>query len=52
MFWAHFNKRRKLDGARSDAVRAAGFEGASGRKLSDWRDGAFDGGERKGAVGR
>ena len=46
------DKRREIDGASGDPERAARFERAAGRKLCDGRDGAFDGRERKGAVGR
>jgi len=52
VFGFDFNERRKLNGAVGDAVRAARFKGTSGRKLADGWDGAFDGRERKGAVGR
>ena len=50
MLGADFNQRRKLNSTGVDAVRAARLEGASRRKLSDGRDGAFDGRERKSAV--
>ncbi len=47
-----FDERRKLHGAGGDAVRATGLEGTSRRQLGDGRDRAFDGCERKGAIGR
>ena len=50
-FWFDFNERGELDGAGGDAVRAAGFERTSGRKLGDGRDGAFDSRKRKSAIG-
>ena len=48
---ADFHQRRELNSAGVDAVQAARLEGASRWKLSDGRDGAFDGRERKSAVG-
>src|ERR1700694_4205224 len=50
VFGMDFDKRRKLHSARDDAVRAARFKRASGRKLGNWGHGAFDGRERSGAV--
>src|ERR1019366_7891956 len=49
---ADFYQRRELDNAVGDAVWAARFEGASGRKLGDGRDGTFDCRKRQSAVGR
>jgi len=49
---ADFDERRKFSGAGWNAARAAWFEGASGGQLGDGRDCAFDGRERKTAVGR
>ena len=46
-----FDKRRKLRGAGGNAVLTARFKRASGRKLSDGWDGAFDGREWNAAVG-
>lgn len=49
---ADFDERWKFSGAGWNAVRATRFEGASGGQLNDGRNCAFDGRERKTAVGR
>ena len=49
---ADFDQQRELLAARSDAVCASWFERTSDRKLSDGWNGALNGRERNGAVGR
>src|SRR5208282_5377261 len=52
MSGADFDQRRELDRASGNPVRATRLKAASSRDLSDGRNGAFDGRERTGAVGR